>query len=174
MTTKHDNTFTLTCEDIVNIQYRLNSAYISEGQPFDVPPDISNDGSGKWTITFKAGRDKTSAVAKSFTSVAGGSQDTLIVGSGDETPDELNFYFGLNVTVELSDGGLLDDILIYLGQGNTLFTNNWWLGSINLINLNGRAVLLGTQNGQFAWRATADMSTSGCSISALSPTTPPA
>ncbi len=178
---KHDNTFTLTCKDIVNIEYQPDSACVSSGQPFDVPPSISNNGSGQWTIIFKAGRKKTSKVADSFTSVAGGSQYTLVVNSSNKTPDELNFYFGLNVTVSLPSGGRLDNIIIYLGQGSEGLTNNWWLGSVNLINFNGKAVLLGTQSAsetdppqpsQIAWRATAKMSTSDCSLSALSPTVP--
>jgi len=168
MSTKHANTFTLTCKDITNIQYRLNSAYISEGQEFDEQVDIMPDGLGNWTVTFTAGRQKTTPVATSFIAVAGGSEDMLAVRlAGDKMPKELNFYFGLNITVRLPNGRLLDDILIYLGQGSDEINNNWWLGSINLINLNGRAVLLGTQGSQIRWRATADMSTSGCVISAL-------
>jgi len=178
-----DNTFTLTGKDIVNVEYLSGSAKVSDGQPFELPPKVKPDGPGNFVITFTAGRHKTLAMAQGFIAAAGGSQYTLVVAtSGDPIPNELNFYFGLNLTVRLPSGGRLDNIVIYLGQGSDGIHNNWWLGSPNLINVNRRAILVGTQSyvgtpsqpSRIAWRATAEMSTSGCSLSALSPTAPTA
>jgi hypothetical protein len=165
MTTKHDNEFTLTCSEISNINYRTNSAYVSTGQSFDVPPTISHKGSSEWKITFKSGRHKTSAVSESFMAAAGGSKRSVITSaSGDKTPDELNFYFGLEISFRSSKYGDLDDVLIYLGQGSYALTNNWWFGSNNLVNSDGTALLVATKSGAIVWKALLSMSNNSCSL----------
>ncbi|MNH01746.1 hypothetical protein D4100_08515 [Serratia inhibens] len=163
MTTKQDNEFILTYSEIKNIEYRTNSAYVSSGQPFDVPPTITEQSSGSWKINFAAGRHKTSAVSKSFMAVTGGSSLTVIASdSWDKTPEELNFYFGLDISFKTSG---FDNLLIYLAQGSSGAHNNWWLGSANLVNSNGTALLVGTQANKIAWKALLNMSNSSCSLS---------
>jgi hypothetical protein len=164
MPTKGDNEFTLTCSEISSINYRTNSAYVSAGQPFVVPPTISYTGS-EWKIMFKSGRHKTSAVAESFMAAAGGSKRSVITSAwGDKTPDELNFYFGLEISFRSSNYGDLDDVLIYLGQGSYALPNNWWFGSNNLVNSNGTALLVATKSGAIVWKALLGMSKNSCSL----------
>jgi hypothetical protein len=164
MVEKHDNEFTLTCSEITSIEYRTNRAYVSTGQPFDVPPEISRKGS-EWKIIFKSGRHKTSAVSKSFMAAAGGSKLSVITSaSGDKTPEELNFYFGLKISIETRKDGRLDDVLVYLGQGSYASTNNWWFGSNNLVNSNGTALLVATKSGAIVWKALMSMSNNSCTL----------
>lgn len=172
MTTKHDNEFTITCTDINNITYIGGSAVVSDGQPYDTPPEIQNKGNGKWKITFKSGRHKTKSVANSFKSTVGDTKYSMKTSSsGDKKPDELNFYFGLYLSINLPNGGILDNLPIYLGQGSNAFHNNWWLGGRAVANANG-TWLLANQSGQFAWRGKVDMSNSSMSIKAAYPDTP--
>lgn len=164
MTTIRDNEFTLKCSEISNIKYRTNSAYVSSGQPFDAPPAIDPSGD-TWKITFKSGRHKTSSVAESFMAVAGGSKRSVITSaSGDTTPEELNFYFGITVSFSSRSYGALDDVLIYLAQGSFALTNNWWFGSNNLVNSGGTALLVAAKNGITVWKALLSMSNDACSL----------
>lgn len=163
MTIKHDNEFILTFSEIDNIKYRLNSAYVSSGQPFDVPPTINQQEDGSWKITFAAGRHKTIAVSKSFMAAAGGMPLTVVTAaSGDKTPQELNFYFGLDISFKKAG---LDSLVIYLAQGSGGTDNNWWLGATNLVNSQGSVLLVGTLSGQIEWKALVNMSNSTCSLS---------
>jgi hypothetical protein len=172
MTTKHDNEFTLTCSSITNISYIADSAVVSSGQPYDTPPEIETKGDDEWKITFKSGRHKTKSVADSFKSIVGNTTYAMITASsGDKTPDELNFFFGLDLSIKLPNGGALDTLPIYLGQGSNAFHNDWWLGARALVNASD-AYLLATQSGQVAWRAKVDMSNSSMSLSPKWPDTP--
>jgi len=172
MTTKHDNEFTVICSSITNISYIANSAVVSSGQPYDTPPVIQNKGNGEWKIIFKSGRHKTKSVSESFKSIVGNTPFAMITASsGDKTPEELNFFFGLNLSVKLPNGGALDTLPIYLGQGSNVSHNNWWLGARAFVNASD-AYLLATQSGQVAWRAKVDMSNSSMSLSPKWPDTP--
>lgn len=172
MTTKHDNEFILTSTAITKISFITNSVVASSGQPYDTPPTISDEGNGRWKIIFKCGRHKTGSVAESFKSTVGNTKYAMITASsGDKTPGELNFYFGLNLSLKLPNGGPLDTLPIYLGQGSSGSTNNWWLGAKALVNASD-AYLLATQSGQVAWRAKVSMSNNSMSLSAETPTTP--
>ncbi|MNH01747.1 hypothetical protein D4100_08510 [Serratia inhibens] len=172
MTTKHDNEFILTCDAIKNICYIDNSEVASSGQPYDTPPTISNEGNGRWKIIFTCGRHKTESVANSFKSTVGNTKYAMVTASsGDNTPKELNFYFGLSLSLKLPNGSLLDTLPIYLGQGSSGSTNNWWLGARALVNTS-KTYLLATQSGQIAWRAKVSMSNNSMSLSPESPNTP--
>ena len=59
-----------------------------------------------------------------------------------KSPAELNFYFGVNLTIELNETTYT--VPIYLGQGHVVFDNNWWMGgfAITAGSLDGPAHLL--------------------------------
>ncbi|WP_148663595.1 hypothetical protein [Bosea vaviloviae] len=56
--------------------------------------------------------------------------------AGDRVPRELNFFFGLYVTIDIGAAATPDfddrtpyTILLYTGQGSNSDGNNWWVGS---------------------------------------------
>lgn len=143
------NEVKLTLDAIKSIYYIPNSLVVSEGQPFETPPAINPPTlpGSTWSIVLKAGRHKTSAVASSFIAISGGKGHVYSPdSSGTNTPDELNFYFAVQVNLEL--GGQSNSMTLYLGQGNHGTTNNWWIGGGSLARKSGgRAVLIVSEPG---------------------------
>ena len=103
---------------------------VSDGQPSNPPPIVTpksvSSGNG-WTIEFDAGRQDTSPVADKFIARCGGVDhvytNTSNLSSG---PSELNFFFGVDIALELN--GNSATATVYLGQGSSGFSNNWWIG----------------------------------------------
>jgi hypothetical protein len=116
------NNVTLTGSDITEIDYIDGSFDITAGQASSPPPQITQSGS-EWTIGIQANRENSSLVAKKFNSVTGGAGHVYPTWAmTDRAPAELNFYFGINVSVGA------DTVSLYLGQGHTGLDNNWWIG----------------------------------------------
>jgi phospholipase C len=120
----HDNTITIddrASKTIQSITYVPNSVVITSGQPYETPPKIEVS-DHVFKITLRAGRKKSDAVANSFNSACGGSAKEYAPSGGGDTPDGLNFYFG--VTIQFAGG----TATVYLAQGSYALTNNWWIG----------------------------------------------
>jgi len=128
------NSVTITCPDILNIEYIDGSDHVTEGEDNKTPPAIEQSGS-TWTITFLADRQNSTPVAQSFYSDTGGkSGATSHAWSADAVsdpmPSQLNFYFAVTLTMATTGPNPVSQT-IYLGQGNTGFPaydNNWWIG----------------------------------------------
>lgn len=121
----HDNTVTIddTASQVIqSISYVTNSLQITDGQPSDPPATIEVE-DHVFEITMKAGRKGSEDVANSFTSACGDASKEYAPSRGGGTPDELNFYFA--VTIQFTNGGVAT---VYLAQGNSVLTNNWWIG----------------------------------------------
>ena len=129
MTSSHSNTVTLESDQIESISYIDGTFVITDGQPYESGPTAKNKGKGVWEITVNCGRKKSDAVAQKFNSLAGGEYHEYAPKGGGGTPDELNFMFG--VTVTFSNAA---PITLYLAQGSSPSTNNWWIGGQNVIN----------------------------------------
>jgi hypothetical protein len=116
------NNVTLTGSSITEINYIDGSFDITEGEASSPPPQITQSGS-EWTIGIQANRQNSSLVATKFNSVTGGAGHVYPTWAmTDRSPDQLNFYFGINVTAGA------DTVSLYLGQGHTGLDNNWWIG----------------------------------------------
>lgn len=140
MASSHDNDIVINGGMVTAVQYVDNSLVISEGQPSSPPPSITQKGS-KWTITMDCGRHGTSSVADSFNKYCGGKHHEYAPdGGGGGTPDKLNFYFRVNLTIELN-GQSYDVNNVCLAQGHYATTNNWWIGGANVVK-NGDASLI--------------------------------
>jgi phospholipase C len=132
--TSQSNVVTITDESntITSIVYLPASLDVSEGQPHDAEPSIARTGN-VFTITLEAGRHKTAPVAETFNARSGGQNNEYAPFKEiDETPDELNFFFGLQITFEFASASGFANV--YLGQGHVLGVNNWWIGSPNISN----------------------------------------
>ena len=134
------NVVTLTASNesssntLVNIEYIEGSLVVTSGQPFAPSPTISQSGS-EWTITVMAGRQGSTPVAKGFYGVTGGASHLLPTESyGDTSPSELNFYLGVNLTVEVN--ATTFRVPVYLGQGHSYVHNNWWFGGAAVTSAN--------------------------------------
>jgi hypothetical protein len=143
-TTERANEVRLTLDVIKDIHIIPDSLMVSENQPVGsleiVKPPA---GSSTWTIVLDAGRHKTSAVAQAFLELTGG---TGRVFSPDRSsvaaPDELNFFFGVVLDIEL--GSQIYAITVYLGQGSygtVISTNNWWIGGESIVHQSSTAVM---------------------------------
>jgi hypothetical protein len=119
------NKVTLSGPTIASIAYIPNTLKVTEGQPVDGNPTVTNDGSGAYIIALSADRKASSDVAIGFNEVTGGAGHVAADGGGS-MPNELNFYFG--VTLSISTNAGLVPVTLYLGQGNYRLTNNWWIG----------------------------------------------
>lgn len=144
MASEHDNTVKISGSMIKGISYISNSLNISSGQPSSPPATISQSGSD-WSVTMKCGRHKTSAVADAFTKICGSSAHEYAPSGGGGTPDELNFFFQVNFTIEV-DGKNYAVNNVCLAQGSYGSTNNWWIGGTNVVN-NGNASLIVADGG---------------------------
>lgn len=112
--------------------YVTKDQSISSGQDpreRNTPPQ-SYDVSGSGEITFSVGRHGSGRVANWFSSLVGGSHNTF----GND-PDKLNFAFDGDLSLLIDGPGLspnhpvfLPDI--FLAQGHTYASNNWWFGGL--------------------------------------------
>lgn len=113
------------------------------GETCEPPPSVTQKGN-VWTITLDCDRKGSSPVADSFINAVGGGTHMYADGqdSGD-TPDELNFYFGVTLTPK---SGV--PVAVDLGQGHYSTTNNWWFGTAAVANTGGNkpVLLLAGQN----------------------------
>lgn len=106
--------------------------HITEGQTYSWPPAVTKNSGGDWEITLVAGRKKSSAVADGFNAATGGSIHEYAPSGGGGSPSELNFYFAVNLTVNI--GGTHYKIPVYFAQGHYSLTNNWWIGGNGVVN----------------------------------------
>lgn len=127
MSSPSKNVITITDSSgtVTAMSYVQNSAVVSAGQKFEVPPTISQSGR-VFKLTFSADRKKTTAVADSFNAASGGTAYEYAASGGGGTPDQLNFYFAVQVSFETAQGS--GSGVLYIAQGNYATTNNWWLG----------------------------------------------
>lgn len=131
-TSSHHNEVTLNSSAITDVRYIDGSFAISSGQPSQVPPTITRNGS-TWTVDAYCGRHKTESVAAGFNGLTGGSAHLLgLLAISDTQPAELNFYFGLVVDVRVGNDTF--SLTLYTGQGSTGARNNWWLGGGSLVH----------------------------------------
>lgn len=131
MSSPSTNVITITdnSASITSMTYVNNSANVTSGQSYVVPPSIQKSGN-KFTITFAANRKNSSSVANAFNSSSGGSAHEYAASGGGGTPNELNFFFTVQINVTTSKGS--GSTLLNIGQGHYGTTNNWWLGGAGL------------------------------------------
>ncbi|HEX7808382.1 MAG TPA: hypothetical protein VF608_06655 [Thermoanaerobaculia bacterium] len=139
MTTSHENVVVLISSDISRVTYVNDSFHITSGQPFTVPPTITEQQDDEtFTITLSCGRSASSNIADMFNSAVGspnhswcGPYTSLPSPVSTIQPAELNFYFAVDVTFT----GVSSPVRVYLGQGSQLhLTNNWWIGGPAILN----------------------------------------
>ena len=122
-----------TSRTIVDIQPN-GEWMVSAGQPSNPPPKVTtahDPGGNGFDVEFDAGRQGTSAVADSFDTLCGGASNEWCGHSFDSSPSELNFYFGLNLS--LKSGASTAEVTVYLAQGSHE-VNNWWIGGASISN----------------------------------------
>lgn len=126
------NEVKIACSLIESVSYVTGSLVITPGESSEEPPTIVQDGY-QWNITLDADRKASEGVADSFNTLVGGANHEYapFEGGTGKQPDELNFYFGINVTFNI--GGNRIQETIYLAQGHGT-RNNWWIGSNNVVN----------------------------------------
>jgi hypothetical protein len=110
---------------LIGVTYIAGSAVVTSGESYDDSAAIGVSGN-VWTITFSADRKGSSDVATSFNSASGGTAYEYAASGGGETPDELNFYFTLELAFSTAQGNAI--VSLNTGQGHFALSNNWWLG----------------------------------------------
>jgi len=127
MSTPSKNVLTITDKSgtITAMSYVQNSAVVSQGQKSSLPPTVTQSGR-VFTLTIYADRKKTTPVADSFNAASGGTAYEYAASGGGGTPNQLNFYFAVQVSFETAQG--TGSGVLYVAQGNYSTTNNWWLG----------------------------------------------
>jgi hypothetical protein len=122
------NTVTISGAAITAIDYVPNSLVITPGEDSSPPPTIEQDES-QWTITLSADRKASTGVADSFNRVSGGQNHEYAPSGGGGIPEEMNFYFQIDMTLGASR------VRLQLGQGNYGLRNNWWMGGNHVLNV---------------------------------------
>ncbi|ADO48689.1 hypothetical protein [[Enterobacter] lignolyticus] len=126
-TSTHDNLVTLSCANITNIQYIPDSFDITSGQPHQNSPIITRSGN-TWSIHWNCGRKGSGEVASRYATASSSLPHMYGLGASDNAPEQLNFYFGLAVSFTIYGKVFLANL--YLGQGHTGSSNNWWIGGL--------------------------------------------
>jgi hypothetical protein len=127
MSSTTNNALQITDESrtLIGMTYVAGSAVVTSGESYTEPAAIGVSGN-VWTITFAADRKGSSDVATSFNNASGGTAYEYAASGGGGTPDELNFYFTLELTFSTAQGNAT--VSLNTGQGHFALSNNWWLG----------------------------------------------
>ena len=107
---------------------------VTQGQPANPPPRVTLQTGGPpygWSIEFDAGRFQSNEVAGQFNNLCG-ANECVNTGLGATSPTGLNFYFGLDLTLE--SNGNTATVTVYMAQGSDGLDNNWWIGGDNISN----------------------------------------
>jgi phospholipase C len=115
-----DNSATIT-----SMSYVSGSVVVTSGQKNTPPPTVQKSGK-VFTISFDCDRKNSSSVADSFNTASGGSAHEYAAYGGGGTPDELNFWFSLQIEFSTPQGS--GTAILNVGQGHSGSHNNWWLG----------------------------------------------
>jgi phospholipase C len=116
-----DNSGTIT-----SMTYVANSANVTSGEDSAPPPTVQKNG-GVFTITFVCDRKKSAPVATAFNNNCNNnSLNAYAASGGGGLPEELNFFFQLELQVTTASGS--GSAILNIGQGSYALTNNWWLG----------------------------------------------
>lgn len=103
-------------------------------------PSSSQKNSTDWTITLDCNRNGSESTAQGFLQATGGENfeypAALAMASNTRSPNELNFYFDVTLTITNDNGGQIVSQL-YLAQGHYDTSNNWWMGGTNISNVPG-------------------------------------
>ncbi|PJX09668.1 phospholipase [Pseudomonas putida] len=126
-----------TANEIVYGSYEITSAKVSSGQDPDnyIDPPFTRSFSSNGTMSFKVGRHGTDAVANWFSSYISDSENTF-----GHAPDKLNFGFKGTLKLTVTGGSFsgMDQTLVFkdvfIAQGHTGTSNNWWFGAIGARN----------------------------------------
>lgn len=127
MSSPSTNVLTITDNSatITGMSYVAGSVVVTSGQKNSPPPTVQKSGK-VFTISFDCDRKGSSSVANSFNSASGGSAHEYAAYGGGGTPDELNFWFSLQIEFSTSKG--TGTAILNVGQGHSGVHNNWWLG----------------------------------------------
>jgi hypothetical protein len=104
---------------------------VTNGQPMNLPPTVTPNitpASNGFMMELDAGRSGSGAVADAFNSVCGGAANEWGIGTAtDNSPGELNFYFAVDIKLQVGADTSIETV--YLGQGSAAsLANNWWIG----------------------------------------------
>jgi hypothetical protein len=139
---EHNNEVFFAINGISAFQFTETAHSVTKKQPYSgTTSDVSNPGA-EARIVVKAGRKKSTDVAKWFKTQVGSGQ-TLVCDSKGNFPDELNFAVQGTLKMTIGDKKITcQNILV--GQGHFGLNNNWWMGGPNMqgahVSLSGATV----------------------------------
>ena len=115
------NTVTITDSSGTLQNVVAGAVTITSGESFE-PPTVEFE-DGTYTITLEAGREGSTEVAEKFVSRSGGTAEHVFAPfRGGGTPDELNFFIEVQLVFASTT------VTVFVGQGNSVLRNNWWIG----------------------------------------------
>jgi phospholipase C len=134
-----DNSGTIT-----SMTYVANSANVTLDEDSSPPPTVQKNGS-VFTITFVCDRKKSTPVATAFNNNCNNnSLNAYAASGGGGLPEELNFFFQLELQVTTASGS--GSAILNIGQGSYGLTNNWWLGG-SIVNSSQPGLNIAIDNG---------------------------
>ncbi|MCF1433219.1 hypothetical protein GOZ97_16640 [Agrobacterium vitis] len=133
----HKSLLAFESDLIDKLSYIDGSFTVAASQRFHTPTvDRAED---VWMITFDCDGQLDPQLAIEFTNLCGGADRMCTIDGDKLTPDALNFYAKIDVTVNLN--GDKRDVSLFVGQGANKFGQVWWLGGLPLANANGTTLL---------------------------------
>ena len=158
--TIRDNPFYFYLESgVTSFEVTYENSMVTSGQPYEpkfITNTYLNDGKVLYLV-FRAGRHKSSPVAKQFYENLGSDSHMYNpFAAQDESPRELNFFIQTRLKI---NGSPLENSF-YIAQGSNFFSGtNGWLGSKSGTNDNNAYFRVTTQdNKQY------DIIDLGCSV----------
>lgn len=133
----HDNTVSFVIKSpgytLLGGNYVTSGQIITSGQDPDNknrPPQTYDVAGYDGSVTFDVGRKGSEKVANWFSNQVGANNNTF-----GHDPSKLNFAFSGTLTLSIQGPGLKPDIpvileQIFLAQGHSGASNNWWFGGI--------------------------------------------
>ncbi|EPF2927911.1 hypothetical protein ACSL9C_000748 [Vibrio navarrensis] len=140
MTTEHINVFKFDIDGLSDVSFEETEHCITKGQPYHGVVCTKPKEKQNVTIEIRAGRKKSHEVARWFMeqthkqeSLGGGIAHTYT----DDYPRELNFAVRGNLTLTVF-GIKYTAKDIILAQGSNPTSNDWWLGSANMLKVKAK------------------------------------
>lgn len=140
MTTEHINVFKFDIDGLSDISFEETAHCITKGQPYHGVVCTKPNDKHNVTIEISAGRKKSHEVARWFMEQTHQRED---LGGGiahtytDEYPRELNFAVRGNLTLTIFGIKYTAQDII-LAQGSNFSSNDWWLGSPNMLKIEAK------------------------------------
>ena len=145
MSSPSNNEVDVYCDDITQMTW-LGPPYLSvtSGEDYTGNPTAKKS-SDVWTVSFQCDRNSSDGVANVFNGWCGNASHEYCPSAKlNSQPGELSFAFGMSCVFTIN--GSAYPINIFFAQGSKGVSNNWWFGS--LLIMNSQELVIRNSNGE--------------------------